>query len=185
MTDIEKLNILKVLANETGLRIIRALDVSDQYVEKLAEIVGMTPATVCYHLKKMENAGLVRCTRSRFCMIYALNREIFSMNLSELITSDTEAVQTADEIRAEEDAVVLSHFMKNGKLLRFPAKQRKQEVVVRFLAKQFICGRAYPEAEVNEILSQYDDDICTLRRSLISFGYMTRENGIYRRTEKK
>ncbi len=117
-------------------------------------------------------------------MIYALNRDLLSLPLSDLLTPEDTETPADAAAHAEEDAVILSHFMKNGRLLHFPAKQHKQEVVIRFLAKQFVHRQDYPEAEVNEILSQYDDDICTLRRCLITFGYITRDNGIYRRTEK-
>ncbi len=180
MTDTEKLNLLKVLANETSLAIVRVLLKSDNYVEKLAEAVGLTPATVCYHLKKMENAGVVRCTRSKFCMIYALNRDIFALTLSDLVKAEALTEESEEARREKEDAAVLSHFMKNGMLLRFHAKQSKQDVIIRHIAKQFEEDRTYTEAEVNALLASFHDDVCTLRRALISLGYMTRNNGIYR-----
>ena len=62
----EKLELLKLLADETRLKILNILMKEDSYVEKIACDIGLTPATVCYHLKKMESAGIVNCSRSQF-----------------------------------------------------------------------------------------------------------------------
>ena len=62
----EKLEPLKLLANETRLEILNILLKEDSYVEKIACELSLTPATICYHLKKMEAAGMVNCSRSQF-----------------------------------------------------------------------------------------------------------------------
>ena len=69
----EKLELLKLLADETRLEILNILLKEDSYVEKIACELSLTPATICYHLKKMESAGMVRCSRSQFYIIYSLN----------------------------------------------------------------------------------------------------------------
>ena len=81
----EKLALLKLLADETRLEILNILLMEDSYVEKIACELSLTPATICYHLKKMESAGVVNCSRSQFYIIYSLNREIFNKPLFELI----------------------------------------------------------------------------------------------------
>ena len=68
----QKLELLKLLADETRLEILNLLWHEDSYVEKLACELSLTPATVCYHLKKMEAAGLVKCSRSQFYIIYSV-----------------------------------------------------------------------------------------------------------------
>ena len=60
------LEILKILGNQTRIDILRLLLQEDSYVEKIACELSLTPATICYHLKKMEGAGLVHCSRSQF-----------------------------------------------------------------------------------------------------------------------
>jgi len=42
----------------------------------------------------------------------------------------------------------------------------------------------YHEREVNNIPSNYHDDVVTLRREFIMNSYMTRADGYYRLTEK-
>ena len=77
--------LLKLLADETRLEILNILLKEDSYVEKIACELSLTPATICYHLKKMESAGIVNCSRSQFYIIYSLNREIFDKPLFEFI----------------------------------------------------------------------------------------------------
>ena len=59
----EALPIFKVLADETRLKILRALDEKESYVELLAERLSLTPATVSFHMKKLLAAGLVDARR--------------------------------------------------------------------------------------------------------------------------
>ena len=65
----EKLELLKLLADQTRLEILNILLKEDSYVEKIACELSLTPATICYHLKKMESAGVVNCSRSQFYMM--------------------------------------------------------------------------------------------------------------------
>ena len=55
----ETLTVLKALADDTRIKILRALCERDMYVELLAERLQLTPATVSFHMKKLTAAGLV------------------------------------------------------------------------------------------------------------------------------
>ena len=182
----ETLTLLKLLADETRLRIINILAEGDSYVELIASKLELTPATVCYHLKKMEAAGMVRCSRSQFYIIYSLNADIFDRTLRDLlITGDT----TVDREAAYEREVI-SNFFKYGRLVRFPAQRKKQEIILREIARRFEPDRDYPEPEVNAIISEVYDDYCTLRREMIGCGLMTRravkgEHDLYRLVDQQ
>ena len=93
----EKLELLKLIADETRLEILNILLKEDSYVEKIACELSLTPATICYHLKKMESAGVVNCSRSQFYIIYSLNRDIFDKPLYELIKKDDAVVDTEEK----------------------------------------------------------------------------------------
>ena len=97
----EKLELLKLLADETRLEILNILLKEDSYVEKIACELSLTPATICYHLKKMESAGVVNCSRSQFYIIYSLNREIFDKPLYELIREDKKIVSTEEKYKKQ------------------------------------------------------------------------------------
>lgn len=172
-----KLEILKLLADETRLGIINALMEEDSYVEKLASTLGLTPATICYHLKKMESAGVVKCSRSQFYMIYSLNREIFDKPLYELIKKDEEVVDTEEKYRKE----VISHFFRYGQLTQIPTQRKKREIVLGEILQQFELDRDYDEKEVNQIILKFHQDFCTIRREMIAFGMMSRYHETYRR----
>ena len=171
----EKLEILKLLADETRLSILNLLLKEDSYVEKLACELSLTPATICYHLKKMEAAGVVNCSRSQFYIIYSLNREIFDKPLYELVKKEEGVVDAEEKYKKE----VLSHFFKYGKLTQLPSQRKKREIVLGEIAKRFEKKRKYDEKEVNAILHEFHDDHCTVRREMIAFGIMAREKEMY------
>ncbi len=171
----EKLELLKLLADETRLEILNILLKEDSYVEKIACELSLTPATICYHLKKMEAAGVVNCSRSQFYIIYSLNREIFDKPLYELIKKDGEIVDTDEKYKKE----VLSHFFKYGKLTQLPTQRKKREIVLSEMAKHFEVGKKYEETEVNEIIHKFHEDHCTIRREMIACGFMAREKETY------
>ena len=171
----DNLELLKLLADETRLSILNLLLQEDSYVEKIACELALTPATVCYHLKKLEAAGVVRCSRSQFYIIYSLNREIFDKPLYELIKMDTPAVSNEEKYQKE----VLSHFFKYGRLTQIPTQRKKREIVLLEIAKAFDADRTYEETEVNDIIHRFHDDHCTIRREMIAFGIMARERETY------
>ena len=172
----EKLELLKLLADETRLDILNLLLKEDSYVEKIACELSLTPATICYHLKKLEAAGVVNCSRAQFYMIYSLNRDIFDRPLYELIRKDEPVVDTEEKYRKE----VVSRFFKYGRLTQLPSQRKKREIVLQEIATRFEANRTYDEKEVNEIIHQFHEDHCTIRREMIACGIMTREREIYR-----
>ena len=175
----EKLELLKLLADETRLEILNILLKEDSYIEKIACELSLTPATICYHLKKMESAGVVNCSRSQFYIIYSLNREIFNKPLFELIKKDEELIDTEEKYKKE----VVSNFFKYGRLIQIPTQRKKREIVLAELLEQFEFDREYQEKEVNEIILRYHEDFCTIRREMVAFGMMTRDHEIYKRVK--
>ena len=171
----EKLQLLKLLADETRLEILNILLREDSYVEKLACELALTPATICYHLKKMESAGVVNCSRSQFYIIYSLNREIFDKPLYELIKKEDPQPDTEEKYRKE----VLSRFFKYGRLTQIPTQRKKREIVLSEILNQFEMGREYDEREVNQIILRYHEDYCTIRREMIAFGLVKRDHETY------
>ena len=80
-----------------------------------------------------------------------------------------------------EDKVVRS-FIKDGRLVSIPARDKKRLVILRYLRDAcFPEDRAYPEKEVNQRLALYHPDVAALRRQMVDGGLMTRAGGEYRR----
>lgn len=171
------IELLKLLSDESRLEILNILLREDSYVEKIACELSLTPATVCYHLKKLEDAGVVNSSRSQFYIIYSTNREIFEKPLYELIQRDESDSDREEKYKKS----VISSFFKYGRLTKIPSQQKKREIVLAEIANEFDIDRTYSEKEVNEIILRYHDDFCTIRREMIAFKMMSRDRESYRR----
>lgn len=58
----------------------------------------------------------------------------------------------------------------------FSAKEKKKVVILTKMAEQFEAGRHYTEKEVNQILKPIYEDYGTIRRFLIMYGFMERND---------
>ena len=175
----ETLTILKTVADETRLRILRALAEKDCYTELLAERLDLAPATVSFHMKKLQLAGLVDARREQYYTVYSLRREVFSHSLEDLILAK-DGEETAEALREEQyRRKVLKSFMPNGVCTQMPAQLKKRAIVYREIFSRFTPGRTYTEKEVNAIISEVHEDYCTVRRGFVGMGWMQRSNGVY------
>ncbi len=66
-----------------------------------------------------------------------------------------------------------------GRLKAMPAQRAKRRAVIERIADRFEPGRAYKEAEVNELLREVFDDVAYLRRELVAEKILRRSRGIY------
>lgn len=74
----------------------------------------------------------------------------------------------------------LSRFMREGRVLAWPDQIKQQECLSEEIVKLFAADTRYTEREVDAILKEvYARDHCSLRRSLIDFGLMARDHGVY------
>ncbi len=77
---------------------------------------------------------------------------------------------------------VVHAFIVDDRLTTIPARERKRQVILRYLAEHdFEDGRDYPEREVDQRLALRHRDVAALRRYLVDSGYMARQAGIYQR----
>lgn len=175
----ESAALFKCLGDKTRLEIISMLRKSDSYVEYIASALSLTPATVCFHLKKLEAAGIVRSSRTQFYIIYSLCDEIFEKKLSDIAFFEQSDAPGEEKY----EKAVIDAFIRDGKLVSIPVQRKKREIILKYLLELFEYGRDYTEREVSEKLGEYNEDFCTLRRELIACGYMKRDHDIYRRVE--
>lgn len=74
---------------------------------------------------------------------------------------------------------VLNTYFKNGlegEISIIPSKEKKKIIVLQHIVKRFEIGKKYSEKEVNEILKTVHADFVSLRRHLIEYGFMDRNN---------
>src|SRR6185369_16675781 len=91
-----------------------------------------------------------------------------------------------DDIPPIEDAAyeekVLRSFVRGGRLVRIPARERKKRVVLRWLLDTvFPDDTPVDERDVNMRIALVHADISSLRRYLVDAGLVTRERMVYRR----
>jgi excisionase family DNA binding protein len=77
------------------------------------------------------------------------------------------------------EEVIERNFFEGGRLKQIPARRSKRSVVLNVIARSFSPGRTYAESEVNDILTGFHPDFCTLRRELIINGFLKRDAGRY------
>ena len=75
--------------------------------------------------------------------------------------------------------MTLETFMPGGKITAFPKKHEQMVVLMDEVARKFEPDREYKEKEVNVILEDVNEDYCTIRRTLVEYGYLSRHKGIY------
>ena len=76
-------------------------------------------------------------------------------------------------------ARILQRFVVDGRIVSMPAKESKRLVVLDHCAQLFEPGVRYPEHEVNAVLGALHDDVAMLRRYLVDYGLLAREDGVY------
>jgi DNA-binding transcriptional ArsR family regulator len=174
-TRVEELSLLfKALADPARLRILGLLAERAHAGHELADRLALTPPTISHHMRRLVAARLVDVVPDAQSRIYSL-RTAAIREISGAVLSG----QPTQPARDEEDAV-LRAFFDGPRLRQIPASRKKRVIVLRRLLGRFAPDRAYPEAEVNELLRQAHEDVATLRRELVDYGFMVRDRGIYR-----
>jgi len=77
---------------------------------------------------------------------------------------------------------VLRSFVRDGRLVRMPARERKKRVILRWLLDRvFPDDEPVEEPDVNLRLAVWNPDVSSLRRYLVDAGMVVRTGMVYRR----
>jgi len=170
LVDMETL--LKVLLDEDRLAILGLTAQRSYTVRELADALPGKRTPPAKHVNQLVEAGL----------LMPVGADSYALNVVQLQQWKRELFARVKPPTPESsDEQVLATYVKQGKMVQYPAQQAKRLVLLRWLAGHFERRRAYPEREVNEILSGHSEDYATLRRYLVDYGYLAREGGIYQR----
>lgn len=150
-------------------------------MERLAQRLELTPATVSFHLKKLMDAGAVSSRREQYYTMYSINKEVFQCRILDILGEKSSDAQRQQEREARYRQRVLDSFFEYGRLKSIPAQRKKERICLEEIAKELELGRPYPERELNQVLLRFHQDYCTLRRDMISEGILRREEGLYTR----
>lgn len=173
----DRVALLKVIADETRLRILGLLSERDYSGKELAERLALTAPTISHHMRKLTAAGIVTSSAEA-------QRQVYSLNADLLRDVRKEPVATTEQAPLDAREKTLKNFFDGERLKSIPAQRKQRVIVLQKLLERFEPGRQYPEKEVNEILLTAHEDYATLRRELVDYGFMVRQNGIYEVAEE-
>ena len=183
MTEVEAIRLFKCLSDKSRLQILKSLAIEDMYVERLAERLGITAPTVSFHLKKLADAGAVTAYKSQYYMMYSLKREIFETSMLDILREESDEAAVQAQRDAEYRQKVVDTFFEYGKLKAIPTQRKKERIILEEIVQAFKFDRVYSEREVNIILADFYDDLCTLRRDLVSEKLLDRDTVGYWRVK--
>jgi predicted transcriptional regulator len=181
------LNLLKTLADKSRLSMVGMMNAGEHTVSEMAEQLKLSEPTISHHVSIMHSAGLLhlrmagnqhfyRINSTRLAKFKSYVAEIESMPVEPLVEETDNAWLDALDWD-ESDKKVLREYIKNGKMIQFPTKQKKYLVILRWLITKFEPGIHYSEKQVNTIIGQVNEDYATIRRDLVDFGFLRRQLG--------
>ena len=183
MRETEAIRLFKCLSDKSRLQILKSLAIEDMYVERLAERLGITAATVSFHLKKLTDAGAVTSYKSQYYMMYSLNKRIFETSILEILEEQSDEAGLQQQRDAEYRQRIIDTFIEYGKLKSIPAQQKKERIVLEVIVQAFEYDKIYSEREVNIIIADFHDDFCTIRRDMIGERLLDRDTKGYWRVK--
>ena len=179
------LSFFKALANESRLRIIGILANREASVSDLADLLELREPTVSHHLSILKELDLVRMEAHGNVHVYSLNEDALIEIKKDVFSAKHVAAMVRDVDARSWKGKVLETFVIDDRLTQIPAQRKKQVVILQWLAEKFKPDERYTEREVNEILEQAHPDVASLRRSLVSWGFMGRDHGTYWRVSRE
>jgi len=173
--DIEKtVELCKALGDRSRLLILKSLNEKPQYLEELSNRINLAASTVSFHLKKLEKAGLVWKEKQQYYTIFYPKQELLELTISDLLNFEYEEEKMQEERIRKYKEKILKTFIKDGYIVQIPAQKQKRWIVFEQILNKFEFGKDYLEAEVNEIIKQFNDDYCQIRRTFIEERVMER-----------
>ncbi|MEJ2637772.1 MAG: metalloregulator ArsR/SmtB family transcription factor, partial [Calditrichia bacterium] len=150
----DSIQIMKALADGSRLMILNSLMEKSQYVEELSERLHLAASTVSFHLKKLENAKLVRKTKEQYYVVYHINNHLLGLSLRDLTAFRNIEKFIQQERLDNYRKKVIDTFFRDRKLLRIPSQKKKRMIILEEFARMFDRGRRYSESEVNDLITE-------------------------------
>jgi len=175
--------LLKLLANETRLRVIGIVADGEQSVGSLARRLELTEATISHHLTKLTGSNILSMRAEGTTHYYRLNPDALAA-INKSLLKPAKLMQAPVAASGDlEEARILKSFIQGGRIKKIPESHTKRQIVLQWVLDQ-LEDRRYREREISDVLKTWFDDYATLRRELINHRLMKRENGVYWKTGK-
>ncbi|QSX04829.1 metalloregulator ArsR/SmtB family transcription factor [Sedimentibacter sp. zth1] len=181
MTEADSIKLFKCLSDKSRLLILKCLIKEPMYVELLSKRLQLTPSTISFHLKKLEDANIVQSRKEQYYTVYSINEDVLKHSIIDIIKEEASEENLQNQREEQYRKKVIENFFEYGKLKVIPVQRKKKLIVLEKIALAFEIGKKYAEREVNIIIADYNDDFCTIRREMIAEKIFKREDGIYER----
>ena len=181
------LAMVRAVSDEHRLAMLRILAQDERSIRQLADEMSLPESAVVGHIKQLHTTGFLRLRMADNQQFYRFNPQPITrlqgyigqlgqpLAHTEPVVSDNRWIDELD-FSDEEKKILVGHTF-NGRLIRFPTKDKQWFAILRWIATKFEMGVRYPEKQVNAIITEIHDDYATIRRSLVEFGFMARERG--------
>ena len=165
--------LLGLLADPARRRVVAALVLEADTREGLVGRTGLSTREVVEALVRLQAAGLVVEGGDGSLVV-----------LEQAFAEASRALPRPARVSERPDAPadrrrVLDGSIRDGRLVRMPAKRSHRLILLEEVVQRFAVGRHYTEREVNAALALLDDDTATLRRYLVDEGLLDRKDGRY------
>lgn len=144
------------------------------------EIVKMegegSESTIRNHRFKLKEKE--KQAKTFLAMMTLLSKNDNNDNNKKLVEIHRRATMVDDRyaITEQEKENIIKNYIKNNKIINIPRAEKKKIIILQYLLQKFQRNKRYTEKEVNEIIKSMHEDFATLRRYLIEYGFMAREN---------
>ncbi|MET9354728.1 DUF2087 domain-containing protein [Streptomyces sp. NPDC006617] len=172
-----------LFAEESRVRAFAAVALGAGDAAQVARAAGLSAKETAGALRRLREQGVVASgDDGQLVVAHSRFRELARVGR-------TASEAPRDAAAAGDDGpgdMIVRTFVRNGRLVRLPARWTRKKVVLRHIAEQtFAPGVEYPERTVDEKLRAWCEDgevdHVTLRRHLVDFGHLRRSDGIYAR----
>ena len=178
------LEFFKAMADASRLKIVGLLAQKPYTVEQLSAILRLRPSTVSHHLGRLAEVGLVNARAESYYNLYQLDNTVLEKMARRLLSKETfPSISAQVDTSAFDRKVIRDYLLPDGKFKILPAQRKKLEALLGYVQQAFEPGRRLAEKQTNEILARFHEDTATLRREMIGYGLLKREEGIYWRPE--
>lgn len=181
----QSIAIMKALADTSRLAIVNSLLEHPQYVEEIAKRHALAASTVSYHLRKLEQAGLVSSRKEQYYVVVQANDAMFDTTLREIVSAPPVGKELQSGRMVEYRRKVLEVFFRHGTLEKLPSQHKKRLIVLEQFALLLEPGRRYSELEVTGLITPLFADYCAIRRLLVDEGLIRRDGSTYWRELKE
>jgi len=181
------ISMMRAIADESRLAMLRIMAQQAKTVTEMAQELDLPEAVIAQYVTQLHANGFLRLQMIGNQRLYSFQSQpiktlqAYIGKLGEPLTQSEKPVSDNAWIEAldcsPDDKKILVAYTFNGKLTDFPVKDKQWSVILRWLASKFEVGVRYTEKQVNAIITEINPDYATLRRTLVEFGFMSRERG--------